>query len=260
MYKILIVDDEELVRRSIIRIVDWKALGFTEVYEAENGVDALKIALEVSPHLVLTDIRMPFMDGLQLTSKLKEQLPSTHIVILSGHDEFTYAQDAIGLGVLDYILKPLGAAALTAKMQAIRQTLDEDYQEKQYLAKVQTQLHQSLPLLKENFLNTLVCTPGSKIGLASRLNFLDIPLAKGPFAISVIEPDLSDISPSDIEVYNFSVKNIALETVGVNHPVFSENSGKVVIAFCIPALPAETDKRNSIIETLNVLQKSINIY
>src|SRR5690348_4989752 len=100
MYKILIVDDEELVRRSIIRIVDWKALGFSEVYEAENGIEALQTALNIKPDLVLTDIRMPFMDGLQLASELKTKLPSAHIVILSGHDEFKYAQEAIGLNVL----------------------------------------------------------------------------------------------------------------------------------------------------------------
>lgn len=260
MYKILIVDDEELVRRSILKIVDWKALGFSEVFEAENGTEALQIALEQKPHLVLTDIRMPFMDGLQLTSELKEKLPSSHVVILSGHDEFRYAQEAIGLQVLDYILKPLGAATLTKKLQEIRKKLDNELQEKEYLSKIRLQLHQSLPLLKESILNTLVCTPGNKPGMESRLQSLEIPLYGGPYAVSVIEPDLSGIPPSDAEVYSYAAKNIALETLGHHHPVFTDNLGRVTLVFRLSALPTEDRAHQQLLEILHVLLKSVNIH
>jgi two-component system, response regulator YesN len=260
MYKILIVDDEEIVRRSISRIVDWDALGFSSVLQAENGVEALEISLIEKPDLILTDIKMPFMDGLQLAEAIRENLPSTFVVILSGHDEFKFAQQAIGLGILDYILKPLGAASLTMKMQEIRKKLDEELQEKQYLIKVKNQLHQSLPLLRESFLNTLVCTPGSKTRAEDRLKFLDIKLSNGPYAICVIEPDLGLLEPGDVEIYSFAIKNIALESLGSKHIVFSDQNGRIVIILCLDSINFQLDTRNMIFDILSVIQKSIELF
>lgn len=260
MYKILIVDDEPLVRKSIVKKLEWEALGFSDVYEAENGVEALEKALLYCPHLILTDIRMPFMDGLELSAKVKELLPSTYIVILSGHDEFKYAQDSIKLGILDYILKPLGAATLTKKIQEIKARIDEDFVNKQYIFKIKNQLHQSLPLLKESLLYSLVCKSSNVQEAENRLLSLDIPILKGPYMIALVEPDLSYINSVDTEVYFFAVKNIVIESFGENHPVFSDNSGRLAVIINMLSLPSGTDNKESILETLNILLKSINVY
>ena len=260
MYKILIVDDEELVRTSITTIVDWASLGFTEVYQAENGIEALALALKVKPDLVLTDIRMPFMDGLQLSAQLREKLPSTSIVILSGHDEFKYAQQAIAYGILDYILKPIGPDSLYEKMLEIKTKLDLNLNKKKYLEKIRSQLHQSLPLLTEKFLNSLLYNSFENKAYSKTLEFLEIPLTPGPYLICVIEPDLLDIYENDLELYSFAVKNIATETFSSKHPVFSDAVGRIIVVFCVDTQISEEENHSITFELLNILKNNVNFY
>ena len=129
MYKILVVDDEDIIRKSIVKIIDWKSLGFSEVFDAENGLDALEILKKEEIDLVLADIKMPFMDGLELSGIIKKDFPSVSVVIISGHDEFHMAQQAILHGVMDYILKPIGDVSLTEKMVEVREKLDKKKKE-----------------------------------------------------------------------------------------------------------------------------------
>ena len=113
LYRIILVDDEEEVRKSIIRKIDWQAVGFTVVGDAENGEDALEKIEALEPDVVLTDIRMPYMDGLTLAEKIRQRYPSMKIVIFSGYDDFDYAKRAIKLNVTEYILKPVNVEELT---------------------------------------------------------------------------------------------------------------------------------------------------
>lgn len=107
LYRIMLVDDEEEVRKAIICKMDWEQLGFTVVGDAENGEDALEKLDQLEPDVVMTDIRMPYMDGLALTSRIREKYPSMKVLVFSGYDDFEYAQQAIKLGVIEYILKPV---------------------------------------------------------------------------------------------------------------------------------------------------------
>ena len=92
LYRVILVDDEEEIREGIIQKIDWEAIGYTVVGDAENGVDALEMAEHLHPDVVMTDIKMPFMDGLELCNRLSESLPSTKLIIFSGFDDFEYAQ------------------------------------------------------------------------------------------------------------------------------------------------------------------------
>ena len=107
MYRIILVDDEEEVRKGIIRKIQWEKLGFTIVGDAENGEDALEKIEQSEPNVVMTDIRMPYMDGLTLAERIRQKYPSMKILIFSGFDDFEYAQQAIKLNVTEYILKPV---------------------------------------------------------------------------------------------------------------------------------------------------------
>ena len=113
-YRVMLVDDEEEVRKSIIRKIDWTAVGFAVVGDAENGEDALEKIENLEPDVVLTDIRMPYMDGLTLAERIRQKYPSMKIVIFSGYDDFEYAKQAIKLNVTEYILKPVNVEELTA--------------------------------------------------------------------------------------------------------------------------------------------------
>ncbi len=106
-YKVFLVEDEIVTREGIRDSVDWAAAGYEFCGEAPDGELALPLIRERRPETVITDIKMPFMDGLQLCRRLKETLPATKIIILSGHDEFRYAQEAIQIGVTEYLLKPI---------------------------------------------------------------------------------------------------------------------------------------------------------
>lgn len=111
-YKIMLVDDEEEVRTSIIRKMDWEALGFHVVGDAENGEDALEKIHILDPDVIITDIHMPYMDGLQLAETVKEKYPGKEVVIFSGYNDFEYAKQAMKCGVTEYILKPVNSEEL----------------------------------------------------------------------------------------------------------------------------------------------------
>ena len=123
LYSIILVDDEEEVRKSIIKQIDWESAGFKVVGDAENGEDGLEKIELLEPNVVLTDIRMPYMDGLTLTEKIRQRYPSTKVVIFSGYDDFEYAQRAIKLNVTEYILKPVNVEELTSILKIKRTTV-----------------------------------------------------------------------------------------------------------------------------------------
>ena len=114
LYRVLLVDDEEDIREGISRKMDWLGLGFSLVGEAANGQDALELAESLRPDVILTDIKMPFMDGLELCRILTDRLPAARFVVFSGFDAFEYAKQAIQMNVVEYILKPINADELSA--------------------------------------------------------------------------------------------------------------------------------------------------
>ena len=103
-YTVLVVDDEQEQRLALIERVDWESAGFEVVGEAENGVEALDVLESLEPDLILTDIKMPMISGLELAARVREIRPATQVVILSGYDSFEYAQTAIKYNIISYIL------------------------------------------------------------------------------------------------------------------------------------------------------------
>lgn len=157
MYTLLIADDEPLIRNGVKRIIDWESLGFSRIFMAEDGVEALEIIRNNKVDLVLTDIAMPFMTGLELSEILAKEFPQIHVVILTGYEDFEYAQQSVDLGVKNYILKPVGAETLYNKMKKICEALHIENKEKEYVASMKKQLQQSLPALRLSMLNRIVC-------------------------------------------------------------------------------------------------------
>lgn len=155
-YRVMLVDDEEDVIQAIIRKMDWEKLGFTVQGYAHNGLEALEMAEEEQPDVVMTDIKMPFMDGLELSRRLKEQYPTIKIIIFSGFDQFEYAKEAIRLEAEEYILKPIDADELSAVFERIHASLDQEFDEKQNINMLKNYYMESLPILQENFCTALI--------------------------------------------------------------------------------------------------------
>lgn len=125
MWKVIIADDEKLICRLIEALVDWEKLNMRIAGKAENGLEALQMVRELRPHLLITDIRMPGCDGLDLIRQARELSPDIEIVIISGCAHFEYAQTAIAYGVGNYILKPVNQAELNKTLQKILLRLEE---------------------------------------------------------------------------------------------------------------------------------------
>ena len=118
MVKVFLVDDEIVIREGIRNSFPWEESGYTLVGEAPDGEIALPMIRDANPDILITDIRMPFMDGMQLCREVKRQMPWIGVVILSGYDDFTYARQAISLGVKEYLLKPVDETSLGESIQA----------------------------------------------------------------------------------------------------------------------------------------------
>ncbi len=152
MYKVFLVEDEIVTREGIRDKVDWRAAGFEFCGEAPDGEMALPLIEAAQPDLLITDIRMPFMDGLQLCKIVRERMPGTRVIILSGHDEFNYAQAAVKLGVSEYLLKPVSAQDLQKTLQKIALLLDEERREQEDLKQLRDQAERNRALIREKFL------------------------------------------------------------------------------------------------------------
>lgn len=129
-YKVLLVDDEEEVRNAIEQRINWEELGFEVIGKAQNGVKAMEIAEKLQPDVVITDIKMPYMNGLELARNLKEENPGVRILILTGFDEFEYAKEAVHLEVEEYILKPINANELSECLKRLKNVLDKEREKK----------------------------------------------------------------------------------------------------------------------------------
>ena len=135
MLKIFLAEDEVIVRETIKRMIPWEDLGFELVGEAADGEMALPLLLRQKPDLLITDIKMPFMDGLTLAKVAKKEIPGLKVVILSGYDDFNYAKQAINIGVEDYLLKPITKNALIERLTEIRSRYEHEKTQKEYYEK-----------------------------------------------------------------------------------------------------------------------------
>ena len=126
MYKVFFVDDEASMRAGIRESIDWDNTHFTLAGEAPDGEMALSLMQEIMPDILITDVRMPFMDGIELARQVKKTMPWVKIVILSGHDEFEYAKQAIAIGVEDYLLKPVTSGTLMETLNEIADRIDKE--------------------------------------------------------------------------------------------------------------------------------------
>ncbi len=156
MLKIFLAEDEVVVRETIKRMIPWEELGFELVGEAADGEMALPLLSRQHPDLLITDIKMPFMDGLTLARLAKKEIPGLKVVILSGYDDFNYAKQAIGIGVEDYLLKPITKNALIERLSEIRSRYEHEKTQKEYYEKFQREMQAYEKNSSRDFFEALV--------------------------------------------------------------------------------------------------------
>lgn len=156
MLKIFLAEDEVVVRETIKRMIPWEELGFELVGEAADGEMALPLLIRQQPDLLITDIKMPFMDGLTLARLAKKEIPGLKVVILSGYDDFNYAKQAIGIGVENYLLKPITKNALIERLSEIRSRYEHEKTQKEYYEKLQREMQAYEKNSSRDFFEALV--------------------------------------------------------------------------------------------------------
>lgn len=156
MLKIFLVEDEFVIREGIKNNIDWKANGYEFCGEASDGELAFPIIQKTKPDIVITDIRMPFMDGLELSRLIKKELPLTEIIILSGYEEFEYAKEAIKIGVSQYLCKPISGEELLKEINLLADKITEKRKEQEIKEKYIREVEENFIEEKRNFFQYLV--------------------------------------------------------------------------------------------------------
>lgn len=187
MLKVFLVEDEAIIRRGIKNNIPWEKEGFEFAGEASDGELAYPMIKKIKPDIVITDIRMPFMDGLELASIIKKELPDTKIIILSGYNEFDYAKRAISIGVTDYQLKPISSEKLLETIKRVGNIIWEEQAQKKLLEEYRIENQENLELEKaklfyamvDNSLSTVeILEWGQQLGLDMTASYYTVILLK----------------------------------------------------------------------------------
>lgn len=185
MYSVFLVDDEPIVLEGIRTKIDWDNSGFSFAGEATDGEIALSMIHELKPDILITDIKMPFMDGLQLAAAVKKIQPWIKIIILSGHDEFDYAKKAISIGIEDYLLKPFTSEEVIASLKKTAEQIDRERTQLSDINKMKNELKSQEKLLQKEFLINLVHGSVETVSIMQKCQELGIDLMSRYYKILI---------------------------------------------------------------------------
>ena len=243
MYKILLVDDEILVRDAIRENIDWGKLDCELIGDCENGKQAVEFVKTHEVDIVLTDILMPYMDGMELSHFLHDNYPDILIVIFSGFGEFEYAKKAIQYNVSEYMLKPVTAMELTKVIENMKEKLDSRKKEQrkmESLTQVSQDYHKNANVIRSKALDCLVkCTRDVQVSL-DELERMGITFQAASYRVAVFDIDTySDMYQMDMDkqqesalmafvLFNVGDEIVVQEKAGV---VYQEGNNRVCIIF-----------------------------
>lgn len=154
--KVFLVEDEMVIRRGIKNSIDWEKKGYIFCGEASDGELAYPMIIKEKPDILITDIRMPFMDGLELCKLVKKELPNIKILILSGYDEFDYAKEAIRLGVTEYLLKPISSGKLLEALNGVSESIRREKEDKDLVRKYMEEMRENTEHEKQKFFEQMI--------------------------------------------------------------------------------------------------------
>lgn len=227
MIKVLLVDDEDIEREAMAEIIPWKKLNMELVDMAWNGIEGLeKIRMHI-PDIVITDIKMPVMDGIQLIRNTKELYPDILFVVLSGYGEYEYTSRAMELGIRHYILKPCDEEKIVEVLQGVKKELEEMENKRKSEQEYRSTFYQMLPRVKEQILGILITQ--KEVSKADKIlleKFMED--TRNSFALLGIR------SPQELDQLDqFVLTNILTELLGVEN-IYMSTSTKDEMIYLIP--------------------------
>ncbi|MEH7177012.1 response regulator [Neobacillus vireti] len=213
--KVLIADDEPIIREGIRYSIQWNEIGMEVAAEAEDGEEALELALKYEIDILLADLNMPIMNGLTLIKNIRKSLPHCRVVVISGYDEFRYAQEALRLQVDDYILKPIKPDNLTDILEKIGEALKSLAAQRKFLKVASNQIVQNTFIIQEQFCRNWIARSFTGEKIKEQLQFWGLPEERPNLLACIRSQEFESkqqlITESDKELILFGVKNIVLE-------------------------------------------------
>ncbi|MBA2938996.1 response regulator [Paenibacillus sp. CGMCC 1.16610] len=257
MRNLIIADDDVIIRRGLSKTIDWASYGLHLIGAAGNGREALQFAEELKPDIVLSDIRMPHIDGLELAEQLLAKYPDVKIVLMTSYDEFKFAQKALKLKVFDYVLKPF-------ENEVLLETMQRAVAEYQRESKVRKQISDSMPLMRQLFWEHLISGRFHENELMAEAKFLEINLQAATYLACIIK--LDDYHFPKVrnrygqEMLRYCVSNIIQEMTADLEQchIFHYDGEEIVIAF---GVSADTELRKQLIrEMMEEVCKNVERY
>jgi len=238
MIRILLADDEKHIRKGLAKIIEKLGNDFCISGEAVNGEQALELIVHQCPDIVITDIRMPKLDGIKLVKILEEKYPEIKKVILSGFDEFNYAREALRTGAVDYLLKPVDEEQLLELLTKTAEKIKEEKESRLAEIKLKAKLSQSLPVLREIFLKELIADgkyqDGMEIG--RKLKQYEVNICNESYNIIIVSVDnikkiCGPAGAENAEKLYRSIRNLAEESVSAysDYCSFMADCGLVMV-------------------------------
>ncbi|UOE92713.1 response regulator [Alkalihalobacillus sp. LMS39] len=232
-WKVLIADDEMIIREGIREVVDWESIHLNVVDEAEDGEEALELAMHYEIDILLADLNMPIMNGLTLIKAIRKQLPNCKIVIITGHDEFRYAQEALRLNVTDYIMKPVEPDQLTEVLEKVSLQLEKEQNKKKQMDLASKHIEKNIPLFREHFFMDWIKGRMTHENILAQLEFLHLP-KRLPKQLGIIrwadmEKNNSLLTEKEREETLYAAENIIRKQLfEYTHVVFRQEQDLIV--------------------------------
>jgi two-component system response regulator YesN len=188
MYSILIVEDERWEREGLVDFLDWNAMGITIAGTAVDGIEGYEKAMELAPDIIVTDIRMPGMNGLEMAQKIHERLPDVRIVFLTGYSDFEYTREAISLHADDYVLKPVEEEEMRTSMLRVLKMCEQIRARRREEMHIQRRLRSGERMEVEKLLLNLLTGRGNPEQVIAQLSVKEVELCSKPLGVMVIVP------------------------------------------------------------------------
>ena len=197
MLKVFLVEDEYIIREGIKKNIDWNANDLEFCGEAADGELALPLICRLKPDILITDIKMPFMNGLELSSLVKKELPETEIIILSGYEEFEYAKEGIRIGVAEYLLKPISGNELLEHVKKLKEKILEKRNERELYEKYLRDMQDQTQNERREFFESLVSGKKSVAELMQAAGKLEIDITAVCYCVLLLKYGRADGDDGD---------------------------------------------------------------
>lgn len=257
-WKVLIADDEYIIREGIRSSINWEEFSMEVVGEAEDGEEAVELAIKYQIDILLIDLNMPIMNGLTAMKNLRAQLPRCKMVVISGYDEFAYAQEAIRLQVEDYLLKPVNQEKLRKLLLKLKQQLEKEVDQIAFMKQAENQIKKNHTQLKEFFFQDWIAGQLTSSEIEEQLQFLNLPVTKPEQYLIIKWPNFHHnqtyLEVNDQQLYLFAVENIVTEFLERRYAaVFRDKAHFLNVCFW------ERITREQLVEIEEAIKKYLNI-